>query len=81
MTRLHLFGFNRLKKKLPQEIPYVLEHRLMDWKELRDGSLRIEHHFIVQKQSQRQILVGKNGAMIGYIIILTINNDMFFFLF
>lgn len=50
-----------------QEIPYVIDHRLMDWKELRDGSLRVEQHFITPKQSQRQILVGKNGSKIGRI--------------
>ncbi|THU56320.1 hypothetical protein C4D60_Mb11t16030 [Musa balbisiana] len=50
-----------------QEIPYVIEHRLMDWKELRDGSLRVEQHFITPKPSQRQILVGKNGSKIGRI--------------
>ncbi|ONK72010.1 uncharacterized protein A4U43_C04F14710 [Asparagus officinalis] len=50
-----------------QEIPYVIDHRLMDWKELRDGSLRVEQHFIAPKQSQRQILVGKNGSKIGRI--------------
>ncbi|KAL6659040.1 hypothetical protein ACP70R_003080 [Stipagrostis hirtigluma subsp. patula] len=50
-----------------QEIPYVIEHRLMDWNELKDGSLRVEQHFITPKQSQRQILVGKNGSKIGRI--------------
>jgi GTPase len=50
---------------LLQEIPYVIEHRLMGWKELKDGSLRVEQHFIAPKQSQRQILVGKNGSKIG----------------
>ncbi|RLM62117.1 GTP-binding protein ERG [Panicum miliaceum] len=50
-----------------QEIPYVIEHRLMDWKELKDGSLRVEQHFITPKQSQHQILVGKNGSKIGRI--------------
>ncbi|RWW64604.1 hypothetical protein BHE74_00028141 [Ensete ventricosum] len=50
-----------------QEIPYVIEHRLMDWKELRDGSLRVEQHFITPKPSHRQILVGKNGSKIGRI--------------
>ncbi|CAL9076507.1 unnamed protein product [Musa textilis] len=50
-----------------QEIPYVIEHRMMDWKELRDGSLRVEQHFITPKPSQRQILVGKNGSKIGRI--------------
>ncbi|KAG8385082.1 hypothetical protein BUALT_Bualt03G0004500 [Buddleja alternifolia] len=50
-----------------QEIPYGIEHRLMGWKELRDGSLRIEQHFITHKISQRKILVGKKGAKIGRI--------------
>ena len=38
----------------------------MDWKDLRDGSLRIEQHLITHKDSQRRILVGKNGSKIGY---------------
>ncbi|KAL8196661.1 hypothetical protein R6Q57_024634, partial [Mikania cordata] len=48
-----------------QEIPYDVEHRLIDWKELRDGSLRIEQHLITNKVSQRKIIVGKNGSKIG----------------
>ncbi|KAD4385218.1 hypothetical protein E3N88_25386 [Mikania micrantha] len=50
-----------------QEIPYDVEHRLIDWKELRDGSLRIEQHLITNKVSQRKIIVGKNGSKIGRI--------------
>lgn len=50
---------------LMQEIPYNIEHLLMDWKELRDGSVRIEQHFITPKMSQRKILVGKKGSKIG----------------
>lgn len=57
----------RLLDHVHQEIPYNIEHRLMDWKELRDGSLRIEQHFITHKPSQRNILVGKNGSKIGRI--------------
>lgn len=48
-----------------QEIPYSIEHRLIDWKDLRDGSLRIEQHLITNKLSKRKILVGKNGSKIG----------------
>ncbi|XVE48437.1 hypothetical protein DITRI_Ditri01bG0002300 [Diplodiscus trichospermus] len=50
-----------------QEIPYGIEHRLVDWKELRDGSVRIEQHLVTNKLSQRKILVGKNGSKIGRI--------------
>ena len=48
-----------------QEIPYEVEHRLTDWKELRNGSLRIEQHLFTNKLSQLKILVGKNGSKIG----------------
>ncbi|TKY44474.1 GTP-binding protein ERG [Spatholobus suberectus] len=57
----------RLLDYVHQEIPYDVEHRLIDWKELRDGSLRIEQHFITNKLSQHKILVGKNGSKIGRI--------------
>ncbi|KAM7524731.1 hypothetical protein LguiA_014633 [Lonicera macranthoides] len=57
----------KLLDHVHQEIPYGLDHRLIDWKELRDGSLRIEQHFITPKMSQRKILVGKNGSKIGRI--------------
>ncbi|XVF46071.1 hypothetical protein PTKIN_Ptkin02bG0258500 [Pterospermum kingtungense] len=57
----------RLLDHVHQEIPYGIEHRLVDWKELRDGSLRIEQHLITNKLSQRKILVGKNGSKIGRI--------------
>ncbi|KAK8961493.1 GTP-binding protein ERG [Platanthera guangdongensis] len=57
----------KLLNYVHQEIPYMVEHRLMDWKEQRDGSLRVEQHFITPKLSQRKILVGKNGSKIGRI--------------
>lgn len=57
----------KLLNYIHQEIPYEIEHRLMGWKELRDGSLRIEQHLITHKQSQRKILVGKKGSKIGTI--------------
>lgn len=57
----------KLLDHVHQEIPYSIGHRLMDWKELPDGSLRIEQHLIALRQSQRKILVGKNGSKIGRI--------------
>ncbi|KAL6567174.1 hypothetical protein OROGR_000842 [Orobanche gracilis] len=57
----------RLLDHVHQEIPYGIEHRLMGWKELRDGSLRIEQHLITHKLSQRKILVGEKGSKIGRI--------------
>ncbi|KAH7654566.1 GTP-binding protein Era protein [Dioscorea alata] len=57
----------KMLNHIHQEIPYVIDHCLMDWKELRDGSLRVEQHFITPKERQRQILIGKNGSKIGRI--------------
>ncbi|XP_071693919.1 GTP-binding protein ERG [Rutidosis leptorrhynchoides] len=57
----------RFLDHIHQEVPYDVEHRLIDWKELRDGSVRIEQHFITNKMSQRKIIVGKNGCKIGRI--------------
>ncbi|XP_060193366.1 GTP-binding protein ERG [Lycium barbarum] len=57
----------KLLHYIHQEIPYGIDHRLMDWKELHDGSLRIEQHLITHKISQRKILVGKKGSKIGTI--------------
>lgn len=57
----------RMLDHIHQEIPYGIDHRLIDWKELRDGSIRIEQHFITHKVSQRKILVGKKGSKIGRI--------------
>ncbi|XP_065850080.1 GTP-binding protein ERG [Euphorbia lathyris] len=57
----------KLLDHVHQEIPYSIEHKLIDWKELRDGSLRIEQHLITTKNSQRKILVGKKGSKIGRI--------------
>ncbi|CAA7061325.1 unnamed protein product [Microthlaspi erraticum] len=57
----------RLLDHVHQEVPYGVEHRLVDWREQRDGSLRIEQHLITPKLSQRKILVGKGGCKIGRI--------------
>ncbi|CAN8290531.1 unnamed protein product [Cochlearia groenlandica] len=57
----------RILDHVHQEVPYGVEHRLVDWREQRDGSLRIEQHLITPKLSQRKILVGKAGAKIGRI--------------
>ncbi|KAI3939476.1 hypothetical protein MKW98_022344, partial [Papaver atlanticum] len=55
----------KLLDHIHQEIPYTLEHRLIDWKDLKDGSLRIEQHLIVSKPSRRRILIGEKGSKIG----------------
>ena len=72
---LYQQGALHLNKKFKsctfQEIPYGFEQRLIDWKELRDGSLRIEQHFITHKLSQQKLLLGKKGSKIGYVIFIS----------
>ncbi|KAI3939463.1 hypothetical protein MKW98_022331 [Papaver atlanticum] len=60
----------KLLDHIHQEIPYTLEHLLIDWKDLKDGSLRIEQHLIVSKPSQRRILIGEKGSKISCCVYL-----------
>jgi GTPase len=52
--------FNRLH----QELPYRSTVETDVWKELRDGSVRIEQTIYVERESQRKIVLGKGGASI-----------------
>ncbi|XP_024527232.1 GTP-binding protein ERG [Selaginella moellendorffii] len=47
-----------------QEIPYHLHHKHVSWKILKDRSIRIEQQIIVPTDSQKKILIGKNGGLI-----------------
>ncbi|MCO5547382.1 hypothetical protein L7F22_000831 [Adiantum nelumboides] len=53
-----------LLDRVHEEIPYELNHQLVDWQELEDGSLRIEQHFYLPKKGQCKIVVGKSGSKI-----------------
>ena len=50
--------------QLHQELPYALAVETEGWRELRDGSLRVEQVLTVERDSQKPILLGKRGAMI-----------------
>jgi GTP-binding protein Era len=52
--------FNRMH----QELPYRSTVETDVWKELRDGSVRIEQTIFVERESQRKIVLGKGGASI-----------------
>jgi GTP-binding protein Era len=52
--------FNRLH----QELPYRSTVETDVWKELRDGSVRVEQTIYVERESQRKIVLGKGGASI-----------------
>jgi GTP-binding protein Era len=54
----------KLYLRLHQELPYRSTVETETWKELRDGSVRIEQTIYVERESQRKILLGKGGQTI-----------------
>jgi len=54
----------KLYLRLHQELPYQSTVETEIWKELKDGSVRIEQTIYVERESQRKILLGKHGATI-----------------
>lgn len=49
---------------LHEELPYQLTVETTDWKELKDGSVRIEQTIYVARESQRKIVLGAKGRTI-----------------
>jgi GTP-binding protein Era len=54
----------KLFHRLHQELPYQSTVETESWKELRDGSIRIEQTIYVERESQRKIVLGKGGTAI-----------------
>ena len=54
----------KLYLRLHQELPYQSTVETDAWKELRDGSTRIEQTIYVERESQRKIVLGKGGQTI-----------------
>jgi GTPase len=54
----------KLFHRLHQELPYQSTVETESWKELRDGSIRIEQTIYVERESQRKIVLGKGGSAI-----------------
>jgi GTPase len=54
----------KLYLRLHQELPYRSTVETDVWKELRDGSVRIEQTIFVERESQRKIVLGKGGQAI-----------------
>ncbi|MGI9416092.1 MAG: GTPase Era [Hyphomicrobiales bacterium] len=50
--------------RLHQELPYASTVETESWKELRDGSVRVEQVLYVERDSQKKIALGKNGQTI-----------------
>ncbi|PLX36758.1 MAG: GTPase Era [Hyphomicrobiales bacterium] len=51
----------KLTLRLHDELPYALTVETEQWKELRDGSVRIEQTIYVARDSHKKIILGKNG--------------------
>jgi len=54
----------KLYLRLHQELPYHSTVETVAWKELKDGSVRIEQTIYVERESQRKIVLGKGGQTI-----------------
>jgi GTPase len=54
----------KLYLRLHQELPYQSTVETDQWKELKDGSTRIEQTIYVERESQRKIVLGKGGQTI-----------------
>jgi GTP-binding protein Era len=54
----------KLYLRLHQELPYQSTVETDVWKELKDGSVRIEQTIYVARESQRKIVLGKGGQAI-----------------
>lgn len=54
----------KIYRHLHQELPYQSTVETDTWTERNDGSVRIEQTVFVERDSQRKIVLGKNGATI-----------------
>jgi len=59
----------KIYDRLHEELPYAITVETTGWKNRRDGSVRIEQVIFVERESQRKIVLGKNGAAIKQISI------------
>tara|TARA_B100001142_G_C14205333_1_gene605452 strand:+ start:103 stop:1011 length:909 start_codon:yes stop_codon:yes gene_type:complete len=57
----------KLFMKLHQELPYAITVETENWQKRDDQSIRIEQTIYVERDSQRSIVLGKNGQMIKLI--------------
>jgi len=54
----------KLFLQLEQELPYAATVETEQWKDQKDGSVRIEQAIFVRKDSQKAIVLGKGGSRI-----------------
>ncbi len=54
----------KIYERLHQELPYATTVETTDWKDLKNGSARIEQTIFVERESQKMIVLGENGKTI-----------------
>jgi GTP-binding protein Era len=54
----------KLYLRLHEELPYQSTVETDSWKEMRDGSVRIEQTIFVERDGQKKIVLGEGGKMI-----------------
>ena len=54
----------KIYDRLHEELPYASTVETTQWKELKDGSVRIEQTIFVERESQRMIVLGQGGRTI-----------------
>jgi len=54
----------KILERLHDELPYDITVETDDWKQLPDGSARIEQTVFVARDSQKKIVIGENGQML-----------------
>jgi GTP-binding protein Era len=54
----------KLFERLHQELPYQATVETEQWKEQRDGSVRVEQTIFVERESQKKIVIGAGGATV-----------------
>ncbi len=57
----------KLYLRVHEELPYAAAIETTAFKELKDGSVRIEQTIYVERESQRPIVLGKNGQTLKWI--------------
>lgn len=50
--------------RLHQELPYACHVETEKWEDKKDGSVRVSQVIFVERQSQKKIIIGKNGGTI-----------------
>ena len=49
---------------LHQELPYAIAVETIDWKEKKDGSVRIEQNILCDRENHKAMVIGKSGAVL-----------------